>query len=111
MIITNTGITILPQVTNERRTVEPQQLVPIGGATLIPRGRVSSTRRLGFDSFAVLFKTGQNFRAVMDLQNTVYVRVFVGFGPARCKNNPNNVFPGVSVAKLGDGVLGRLVEF
>ncbi|KAJ8452674.1 hypothetical protein Cgig2_005010 [Carnegiea gigantea] len=74
MVITNTGITILPQVTNERRTVEPQQLVPIGGATLIPRWRVSSTRRLGLDRFAVLFKTGQNFRAVMDLQNTVYVR-------------------------------------
>lgn len=111
MIITNTGITILPQVTNERRTVEPQQLVPIGGATFIPRWRVSSTGRLGLDCFAVLFKTGQNFRAVMDLQNTVYVRVFVVFGPARFKNNPNHVFPGISVEKLRDGVLGRLVEF
>jgi len=86
--------------------VEPQQLVPIGGATLIPR-----TRRLSLDRFAILFETGQNFWAVMDLQNTVYIRASVVFDPARFENNPDDVFPGIPVAKLRNGVLGGLVEF
>lgn len=110
MLVANAGITVLPQVTNKRRTMKPQKLVAVGDAPLVTVAR-GATRRPRFHRFAILFETGQDFLAVVDLQNPMYFRRILPIHPARFEYDPYNILTRIPISELRHGVLRRLMVF
>lgn len=106
LVATDGGV----QIAYECGAVESEQLVAVGGASLISDQSVldlGGRRRLGLDGLSVLLEAGDYFGGVVDLE---YAVDGGGGGlllrPAHLEDDPDDV---LAVDELGDGVFGGLV--
>lgn len=108
-MITYPGIPVESQVARERRAVKSEKLVPVGDAPLVssPNGAVSCC--FGLHRLSVLFKPGQYFTAIMDLQDAVNFGGVSVVGPAGFEYDSDDVFARLSVVEFRNGVADGLV--
>lgn len=91
------GITILPQVTQERGAVKPEKLVAVGDTTFVSPSSSTVSSRPRFYDLAVFFEPGKYLGTVVDLHDPVNHRVLPVNRPTRVEYDPDNVFPGILV--------------
>lgn len=105
------GITVLPQVTQERGAVKPEKLVAVGDTPFVSPSYSTVSRRPRFHDLTVFFEPGKYLGTVVDLHDPVDHRVLPGTGPTRMEYDPNYVFPGILVEELRHRVFEGLVLF
>lgn len=108
LLRTNGRIPVESQVAKKCGTVEPHELVSVGDATLVAAAR-AMTRSLGLHCLAVLLEFGEDFGAVVDLQDAVNLRGVPGLGPTGLEYDLDDVVTRVGPCEIRYRVLGGLV--